>query len=92
MLIVKEKKKIWRNGGVSNVYTFYHANFKGVEFDTERQYVNLTKEGREYDLFFSDKDEEDHEVLPVLELPLLVKQRVCVVEMSYLPCLALGHD
>ena len=31
-------------------------------------------------------------MLPVSELPLLVEQRVCGVEISDLPCLASGHN
>ena len=58
MLIVGDKKKICRNSGVSNVYTFPHADFEGVHFYTAGQYVNLTKEGREEDFFVSDEDEE----------------------------------
>ena len=79
VLIMEEKKKTRINSGVSNVYTFLHAYFEGVEFYTARRYVHLTKDGREEDLFFSDEDEEDDNMLPVLELPLLVKQRVCDV-------------
>ena len=52
----------------------------------------MKKEGREEDFFVSDKYEEDNEVLPVSELPFLVEQRVCDVEISDLPCLASGHN
>ena len=45
------------NSGVSNVYTFLHADFEGVEFYAARRYVNLTKEGREEELFVSDEEE-----------------------------------
>ena len=65
-------KKIRINSGVSNVYTFLHEYFEGVEFCAARQYVHSTKEGGEEDLFVSDEDKEDNDVLPVPELPLLV--------------------
>ena len=32
VLIAEEENKIHINSGVSNVYTFSHANFEGVEF------------------------------------------------------------
>ena len=46
VFIVDAKKTIRRNSGVSNVYTFLHAHFEGVEFYAARRYVNFTKEGR----------------------------------------------
>ena len=52
----------------------------------------LTKEGIYEELFFSDEDEEDDEVLPVSEKLLLVEQRICGVEISDLPCLDQGHN
>ena len=79
VLIVEDENKIQRNSGVSNVYTFLHADFKGVEFYAARQYVHLKKEGREEDFFVSVEDEEDYQVLSVSELTLLVEQRVCGV-------------
>ena len=92
MLIVDDEKKICINRGLSNVYTFLHAIFGGVEFYAARQYVHLTKEGREGDFFFSDEDEEYNEVLTVLDLSLLVEERVCGVEILDLSCLASGHN
>ena len=92
MLIAEDEKTVCRNSGVSNVYIFSHADFEGVEFYAARQYVHLTKEGREEDFFVSDKEEEDYEVLPVSDLPLLAEQRVCGVEILYVPCLASGHN
>ena len=77
--------------GVNNVYTFLHADFEGIEFYTARWYGNLTKEVIEEDFFVNYEEEEDDKVLPVSELPLLVEQRVCGVEISDLPCLASGH-
>ena len=47
MLLAEDENKIRRNSGVSNVYTFSHANLEGVEFYAARRYVNLTKDGRE---------------------------------------------
>ena len=32
LLISEDENKIWRNSGISNVYTFSHADFKGVDF------------------------------------------------------------
>ena len=46
----------------------------------------------EEDFFASDEEEYCNEVLPVSELPLLVEQRVCGVEISGLSCLASGHN
>ena len=54
VLIVKDENKTWRNNGVINVYTFSHEDSEGIEFYTARQYVHLTKEGREEQLFVSD--------------------------------------
>ena len=70
------------------MYTFSHADFKGVEFYAARGYVHLINEVREEYFFVSDEYEEDYEVLPVSELPLLVEQWVCGDENSDLPCLA----
>ena len=36
---------ICRDIGVSNLYTFSHADFEGVEFYAAMRYVHLTKEG-----------------------------------------------
>ena len=47
VLIAEDKNIIHRNSSVSNVDTFSHAGFDGVEFYATRRYVNLTKEGRE---------------------------------------------
>ena len=52
----------------------------------------MKKEGREEDFFVSDEYEEDYEVLPVSELPLLVEQRVFSAEISDLPCLTSGNN
>ena len=38
VLIADAKKKILRNSGVSNVYTFSYADFEGVEFYAARKY------------------------------------------------------
>ena len=72
---------IRRNSGVSNVYTFLHADFGDVKFYAARRYVHLPKGRREEDFFVSDEEEEEDEVLPVSELPLLVEKRVCGVEI-----------
>ena len=72
VLIAEEEKATQRNSGVSNVYTFSHADFKGVEFYDARRYVNLKREGREEELFISDEEEEDDKLLPVSELTLFV--------------------
>ena len=85
MLIAEDENKTRRNSGVSNVYTFWHADFEGAEFYATRRYVHLTKEGREED--FCVSDEKEYEDLPVSELTLLVEQRVCGVKLSDLPCL-----
>ena len=92
VLISEDEKTPWRNSGASNVYTFLHAYFEGVEFYAARRYVNLTKKEREDELFVSDEDEEDDEVLPVSELTLLVEKMVWGVEISDSPCLASGHN
>ena len=47
------------------MYTFLHADFEGVEFYAARQYVHSTKEGGEEDLFVSDVEKDDNDVLPV---------------------------
>ena len=39
------------NSGVSNVHTFFHADFEGVNFYAVRQYYNLTREERKEDFF-----------------------------------------
>ena len=57
VLIAEDQNKIQRNSGVSNVHTFSHADFKGVEFYAARKYVNLTKEGREEDFFVNEEEE-----------------------------------
>ena len=36
VFIAEEKKEIRRNRGVSNVYTFSHTDFGGVEFYAKR--------------------------------------------------------
>ena len=46
VLIAEDEKKIRRNSGVSNVYTFYHADLEGVGFYTARLCVHFTKEVR----------------------------------------------
>ena len=92
VLIAEDEKKTRRNSGVSNVYTFLHADFEGVGFYAATRYVHFTKEGREEYLFVSDEDEEDDGVLLVLELPLFAEQRVCSVGISYFPCLASRHN
>ena len=51
VLIAELENMIRRNRGVSNFYTFLHADFEGVEFYAARCYVNLKKEEREEDLF-----------------------------------------
>ena len=76
VLIAEAKYKIRRNSGVSNIYTFLHAYFGGVEFYATRKYVNLTKEGREEDFFVNEEEEEEYEVMPVSQTPLVVEQRV----------------
>ena len=45
MLIEKDENKIRINSGVSNVYTFLHADFEGVEFYAARRYVHFIKLG-----------------------------------------------
>ena len=51
VLTAEDKKKIRRNSGISNMYTFSCADFEGVEFYAARRYVNLTKKRREEDFF-----------------------------------------
>ena len=41
-LLAKAEKTIQRNIGVSNVYTFLHAYFEGVEYYAEKRYVHFT--------------------------------------------------
>ena len=67
-------------------------HFECVDFYVAGRYVHLTKEEIEEDLFVIDEYEEEDEVLPVLELPLLVEQRVWGVEILDLPYLASGHN
>ena len=74
------------------MYSFLHADFDSVKIYSTRLYVHLTKEGKEEDFFVTSAEKEDDEFLPVLELPLLVEQRVCAVEILNLPCLASGHN
>ena len=81
VLILEDKKTICRNIGVSNVNTFSHADFKGVEFYATRQYVHLSKDGRGEDFFVSGEEEEDNEVMPVSELPLLLEGKMFDVEI-----------
>ena len=76
MLIVEAKKTIQRNSGVSNVYTFSHADFEGVGFYAARRCAHLTKEGREEDFFVNEEKEEEDEVLSVSPTTLVVEQRV----------------
>ena len=58
VLIADAEKTIQRNSGVSNVYTFSHADFEGVEFYAARRYVHLKKEGREEDFFVNEEEGE----------------------------------
>ena len=44
MLITEAENKIWINSSVSNVYTFSHADFSGVEFYSVRRYVHFSRE------------------------------------------------
>ena len=81
VLMEAAKKTILRNSGVSNVCTFLHAYFKNVEFYFTRRCVHLTKEGTESDLFVSEEEEGDDELLKVSELSFLVQQKVCGVEI-----------
>ena len=57
MLIAEAENTIQINSNVSNVYTFPHAYFEGVEFYYESRYVHLTKEVMEEDLFVNGGDE-----------------------------------
>ena len=63
MLISESEKTIRRNSAVSNVYTFLHADFEGVEFCAARKYIHLTKERREEDFFVGYEEKEDNEVM-----------------------------
>ena len=54
VLIAQDEKKICRNSSVSNVHTFSHAYFEGVEFYAARRYFYLTKEVREEDFLVSE--------------------------------------
>ena len=78
MLIAEDENKTLIDSGVSNVYKFYHADFEGVEFYAVMKFVHLKKEGKYGDFFVSDEEEEDDEVIPVSEIPLLV-EKLCVV-------------
>ena len=51
VLIAESGKTIRITSGVSNTYTFLHADFEGVDFYAARRYVNFKKEVRE-DVFF----------------------------------------
>ena len=51
VLIAEAGKMIRKNSCLSNVYTFLHAYFEGVESYATRRYLNLTKDRREEDLF-----------------------------------------
>ena len=44
VLIAEEEKIIQKNSSVINVYTFSHADFKGVQFYSARKYAHVTKE------------------------------------------------
>ena len=44
VLIAESKKIIWRNSGVSTIYTFLHVDFDSVDCYTARRYVHLKKE------------------------------------------------
>ena len=43
VLIEDAKKRIKKNGGVSNVYMFLHADFEGVKFYADRKHEHLKK-------------------------------------------------
>ena len=92
VLIAEAKKRIRRNSGVSNVYTFLHADFEGVEFYTARKYVHLKKAGRKDDFFVSEEYEEYDKVLPFSELTLLAEKRVGGFEIPDLPYLNSGQN
>ena len=51
VLIAEAENTIKTNSSKSNVYTFLHADFEGVEFYAARQYVDLKNEGREEDFY-----------------------------------------
>ena len=55
MLIADTEKTIQINSGISSVYMFSYTSLEGVEFYAARQYVNLTKEGRDEDLSFNEE-------------------------------------
>ena len=59
VLIAESKNMTRRNSGVSNVYTFSHADFEGVGFYAARRYAHLIKEGREEDFFVNEEKEEE---------------------------------
>ena len=56
VLIEDAKKTIKKNGGVSNVYMFLHADFEGVKFYADRKHEHLKKQGREEDFFVSEEE------------------------------------
>ena len=43
LLIVEAEKTIQINSSVSNVYTFLHADFEGVDFYAASRYVHFTE-------------------------------------------------
>ena len=43
LLVAEDENTIQINIGLSNVYTFLHAYFEGVEFYAARLYLHLTK-------------------------------------------------
>ena len=92
VLIQEDKNKIWINRGVSNVYTSSYSDLEGVGFYAARRYFHLKKYQIEAELFLSEEEEEDNEVLPVSGLNLLAEKRVCGVEILDLPCLASGEN
>ena len=55
VLTAEAEKTIRRNSGVSNVYTFSHDDFEGVDFCAAQRYVSFPKEVREEDFFVSDE-------------------------------------
>ena len=88
MLIAESKKTIWKNSNVSNVYMYPYVDFEGVEFYVTLRYVILTKEGREEDLIFNNKEEKEDDVLSYSQTLLVVEHRVGSVDFLDLPCLA----
>ena len=64
---------IWRNSGVSNMYTFLYRYLERVKFFDTRRCVHFTKKRIEEYFCVSVEEEEDSEVLPVSDLPLLVE-------------------